>query len=392
MDTIKPVVLIPVYNNGKTIKSVIIKSLSYINTIIVINDGSTDETTSILKEIASTYNKKIHLIELKKNFGKGFALKAGFKKAYSLGFTHAITLDGDGQHFPEDILNFLEKIKKNPYKLYIGERIIDSGTRINEPFRSKAGRKFGSFWYKFITGIEIRDTQCGYRAYPLLEIKNIRCNGKRYDFEQEMLVKAAWNGINIESIPVHHCYLSANQKVSHFKPVRDFLQIFKVNSVFVLIKIFLPFLILNTKGEKWSQKLFEFFKKELRRNTSPKQAASSISLGVFIGILPIYFFQVATLFILSIFLKINRPLAFLGVCVSSPPFLPIIISIAIAIGQCIVPVSWTNLFDNLNHSFIIKGGIYWFFGSIVLAFICYLICWILSYLFFLYLENIIKKN
>jgi len=115
MDTIKPVVLIPVYNNGKTIKSVIIKSLSYINTIIVINDGSTDETTSILKEIASTYNKKIHLIELKKNFGKGFALKAGFKKAYSLGFTHAITLDGDGQHFPEDILNFLEKIKKNPY-------------------------------------------------------------------------------------------------------------------------------------------------------------------------------------------------------------------------------------------------------------------------------------
>jgi glycosyltransferase involved in cell wall biosynthesis len=372
--------IIPTYNNAGTVASVISETNKYLQDIIIVNDGSTDDTKNILQSIISS-NSKIIIINFDKNTGKGSALRAGFEKAFDLGFTQAITLDADGQHDPGDIPAFMDKITLEPENLWIGDRVINK-ERTQEPARSAAGRRFGSFWYKFITGIDIRDTQCGFRAYPLSAVRALGCAGKRFEYEQEILVKAAWNGVAVKSVPVHLLYLEPSKRVSHFRPVRDFLRIFRVNSKAVLIKMFLPFLIVDMPGATWRQKIVALFNYELHAHTTPKRAAFSLTLGVFIGILPIYFFQVASLLVLSFFMKINRPLAFLGVSVSSAPFLPVLIPLAVATGKLFVPASWTGAFSHLRYSFLVKWGVDWFFGSIILAFVFAGICWAISYPFF----------
>ena len=382
---IRPVAVIPTYNNAGTVASVISETNKYLPDIIVVNDGSTDNTKNILQSIAASSNKII-IINFDENKGKGSALRAGMEKALFLCFTHAITLDADGQHFAEDIPAFLEKITQDPEALWIGDRVLWA-QETGEPVRSAAGRRFGSFWYKFITGIYIRDTQCGFRAYPLEDVRDLVCTGERFEYEQEILVKAAWNGVAVKPVPVHLLYLEPSKRVSHFRPLRDFLRIFRVNSKAVLIKIFLPFLIVDMPGATWRQKIVALFKYELRAHTTPKRAAFSLTIGVFIGILPIYFFQVASLVVLSFFMRINRPLAFLGVSVSSAPFLPVLVPLAIATGRLIVPASWTVVFSHFHYSYFIKWGVDWFFGSIILAFVCAGICWAASYPFFLRLKK-----
>jgi glycosyltransferase involved in cell wall biosynthesis len=377
--------IIPTYNNAGTIASVISDTNKYLQDIIAVNDGSTDNTKNILQSLI-TSNSKIIIINFDKNTGKGSALRAGFEKALEFGFTHAISLDADGQHFAEDIPAFLEKIAQDPEALWIGDRILRA-QETGEPARSAAGRRFGSFWYKFITGIDIRDTQCGFRAYPLASVRPLKCTGERYEFEQEVLVKAAWSGMTVKPVQVHLFYAPKGRAVSHFRPVRDFLRIFKVNSKAVLIKILAPFLIVDMPGATWRQKFVALFKHELQRNTSPRQAAFSLTLGVFVGMLPIPFLQMLLLLVLSFFMRINRPLAFLGVNVSSLPFLPVLIPLAIATGRLVVPASWTAAFSHFHYRYLVKWGVDWFFGSIILAFVFAGICWAVSYPFFLRLKK-----
>jgi glycosyltransferase involved in cell wall biosynthesis len=380
-----PVAVIPTYNNAGTLASVISETSAYIKDIIVVNDGSTDDTKNILESIRAS-GGRITIINFDENKGKGFALRAAFVKANELGFTHVITLDADGQHYPSDLPLFLEKVLFEPETLWIGDRVLVK-EKTGEPARSAAGRKFGAFWYKFITGVALRDTQCGFRVYPLASVNGLDCKGARFEFEQEILVKAAWNGIVVRPVPVHLFYVEPSKRVSHFRPVRDFMRIFGVNSKAALIKLFLPFLIVDMPGATWRQKVVALFKYELRAHTTPKKAAFSLSLGVFIGILPIYFFQVALLVILSLFIKINRPLAFLGVSVSSAPFLPFIIALAIAIGKIVVPSVGETAFTHGRYGTLLTGGVHWFFGSIVLAIVLAGTCWAVSYPLFLRLRK-----
>ncbi len=375
--TPRTVVVIPAYNNASTVSSVIAGTARHVPDIIVVNDGSTDNTKSLIDSIASE-NTAIRVIDFDNNRGKGCALRAAFKKAAALGFTHAITVDADGQHYPSDIPVFLEKIALEPATLWIGNRVLRK-EETGEPARSAAGRKFGSFWYKFITGIDIRDTQCGFRAYPLASVTGFGCAGSRYEFEQEVLVKAAWNGLRVASVDVHLSYAPKSRVVSHFRPVRDFLRIFAVNSKAVMIKLFLPFLIVDMPCATWRQKIVALFKYELHAHSTPERAAFSLTLGVFVGLLPIPFFQVLALLVLSFVMRINRPLAFLGVSISSAPMLPFIYAAAIAIGRLVVPVSWTESVARLNWGGFFTWGIEWFFGSIILALAAAGACWTVSY-------------
>jgi glycosyltransferase involved in cell wall biosynthesis len=373
--------IIPTYNNSPTVGAVIAETIGYVHDLIVIDDGSTDGTAAVLYELADR-NKSLTVITFESNQGKGSALAAGLAKAEDLGFTNAIILDADGQHYPADIPAFLEKVALDPDKLYIGDRIIPGEGR-GQPRLSHAGAKFGAFWYRFITGISISDTQCGFRAYPVSPVHSLKCKGTRYEYEQEVLIKAAWAGIPVETVPVHLHYEPRGKTVSHFRPLRDFLRISKVNSKAALTKIFLPFLVIELPGSTWKQKVLALFKRELSANLAPKRAAASLSLGVFFGLFPIYGFQVITLVALSFLLRLNRPLAFLGNCVSSPPFLPFIIALAVAIGRIVVPQSWHTSVAHMQHASLLAGGIDWFIGSIVLSIGCAVVCWAISYPFFL---------
>ncbi len=374
---IRPVAIIPTFNNAGTLAKVVQETVASLHDVIVVDDGSTDDTENLLAQFSETL-PNVRRIRFETNRGKGAALRAGFTKAAELGFTHAITLDADGQHDPADIPEFISRIAAEPETLWIGDRIL-VGEQTSQPLRSSAGRKFGSFWYKFITGIDIRDTQCGFRVYPLRAMQVLSCKGDRYEFEQEALVKLAWNGTYVKSVPVHLYYAPKGTAVSHFRPVRDFLRIFSVNSKFVMIKLLVPFLIVDMPGATWRQKMAELFRHELQAHATPKEAAWSLSWGVFLGLFPIYGFQVLTLVPLTIVLKLNKPLAFLGVSISSVPFLPFIIAAAVAIGKQVVPRAWSAGFATSRFAPIISGGIDWFFGSIILAFGAAGICWGVSY-------------
>lgn len=243
--------LMATYNNEKTLERVIEGLLLHFSAkdIIIINDGSTDSTPLILEKY-----KEIPQIHHPKNKGKGTALRHGFKKALSLGYTHAITIDSDGQHFPDDIPVLLEASKEKPNTLLIGSRNMKQE---GVPARSSFGNKFSNFWFWFETGIKLTDTQSGFRIYPLYLMPE-KWYSKKFEFEIEAIVRSAWKDIPVENVPVQIKY-DPEERVSHFRPFKDFTRISILNTFLVFITLFyvLPYNFIRSFKKKSSKTLFE---------------------------------------------------------------------------------------------------------------------------------------
>ena len=199
-------VLIPTYNNAGTLRDVITDVLNYSSDVIVVNDGSTDSTRQILQSFGET----ITVVDYKNNKGKGTALKRGFKKALELGYEYAITIDSDGQHYPDDLPKFIQAIAENEGSLIVGERDL-SNVDING--KSSFANKFSNFWFCVQTGRNLKDTQTGYRAYPLKHLHGLSLLTSRYEAELELLVFASWNGVNIISIPIRLYYPHQSERL-----------------------------------------------------------------------------------------------------------------------------------------------------------------------------------
>ena len=227
-------VIIPTYNNEKTILQVIKEVSLLCPHLIVVNDGSTDSTPDLLKSLDSD----IDVVSLQKNRGKGRALVEGFRRAMALGYTHAITIDADGQHYPHDIPRFLEAIEKYPNRFLVGARNLNEE---NMPRQNTFANRFSNFWFRLQTGVNLPDTQCGFRCYPLAALHGLSLITARYEAELELLVFAAWNGEEIDSIPVSVYYPPAEERVSHFRPFRDFLRISILNTILCLIALCIAF-------------------------------------------------------------------------------------------------------------------------------------------------------
>ncbi len=353
-------IVIAAYDNGETLSEVIAGARAVCGDIIVVNDGSTDNTNEVLGGQAN-----ITVISFEKNRGKGCALRAGFARSAEMGFSHVITIDGDGQHMAQDLPRFLESVRKEPDTLWVGNRTVQSGGEV--PMRSRFGRRFGNFWYRFNTGIALHDTQCGFRAYPLNAILALGIRGKRYEFEQDALIRAAWNGISVKEIDVRLNYKPASARISHFRPVRDFLRISVVNGKAGFVRVAFPVLTFEAPGRTLREKARAVVRHELRAHTTPKRAAFSVALGVFFGIFPIHTLQVATLMALTLVWPVNRPLAFLGVCVSSPPFLPLLIVATVPIGRLVVPSDLVAAIHPSTIQVFMQGGLEFIVGSAILA-------------------------
>jgi glycosyltransferase involved in cell wall biosynthesis len=223
-------VVIPTYNNEKTLASVIDSVLEFTPSIIVVNDGSTSPTDDILNQ----YREKINIVSYTKNRGKGYALKCGFDYAEQAGYRYALTLDSDGQHYAEDIPFFMEAIQKYPDTLIIGNRNL---TQDNMPEKNTFANRFSNFWFAIQTGIQLPDTQTGFRLYPLKKMKKLRPFTSRYEAELELLVRCAWKGIKLVSIPIRVYYAPAKERVSHFRPGIDFFRISLLNTLFVFLAV-----------------------------------------------------------------------------------------------------------------------------------------------------------
>jgi len=223
-------VIIPTYNNQKTLAQTIDAVLQYVPSVIVVNDGSTDAT----EEILTQYQSQINIVSYSTNKGKGYALNRGFDKAESLGFSYAITMDSDGQHLPEDLPLFIETITKNPDAMIIGSR---SFKHKNMPEGNTFANKFSNFWFAVQTGICLPDTQTGFRLYPLAKMKGMRAFTDRYEAELELLVRSAWKNIRLIPVSIQVYYPEKSERVTHFRPGIDFLRISLLNTLFVFVAI-----------------------------------------------------------------------------------------------------------------------------------------------------------
>lgn len=324
-DSLRACVIIPTYNNAATLAGVIKDVSGYSNHIIVVNDGSTDNTAAIVQSFPA-----VQFISYEKNAGKGRALRQAFKYATGKGYRYAITIDSDGQHFAKDLPLFLNKTEEDPGTLIIGARNMNQES---VPGGSSFGNKFSNFWFKVETGISSPDTQSGYRLYPLEPLKKMRFITRKYEFEIEVLVRAAWKGVKVESVPVTVYYAPREERVSHFRPFRDFFRISILNTVLVLIAF------LYIKPRDFIRTLFN--KKKLGKllndhlfNThqSPQLKAISVALGIFMGIVPIWGFQLVTAIFLAVLFNLNKPLVIIAANISIPPMIPVIIFLSYKMG------------------------------------------------------------
>ncbi|MGK6351661.1 DUF2062 domain-containing protein [Parapedobacter sp. DT-150] len=355
-------VIIPTYNNAKTLKRVLDGVGRYTSHIIVVNDGSTDDTPNILAEYPG-----VTTVHLPHNKGKGYALRLGFRVADEQGFDYAITIDSDGQHFPDDIPQFVQAIEDNGPALLIGDRNMNQE---GIPGKSSFGNRFSNFWFRFETGITLTDTQSGFRLYPLREIRNIRLYTTKFEFEVEVIVKAAWRGIPVRNIPVKVLYNPA-ERVSHFRPVRDFTRISVLNTWLVLVTLLYirPRDYFRTFKEKGFKRFF--FEDLLHSADSVGKKAASVALGVLIGLSPLWGFQTITVLFLALVLRLNKLIAFAFSNVSIPPFIPFIIYAGIQTGAFLIgrptaqPFHWTQL--GTYSGFIQQHLTEYIVGSLVLA-------------------------
>ncbi|WP_394758031.1 DUF2062 domain-containing protein [Flavobacterium sp.] len=351
-------VIVPTYNNHKTLARVLDSVLEYTTNVIVVNDGSTDSTTEILKNYSN-----LTQIHHPKNAGKGTALQNGFKKALELNYDFAITIDSDGQHFASDIPSFINELNVNGEVLLIGSRNM---TQENVPKKSSFGNKFSNFWFWFETGIKLEDTQSGYRSYPLQKIsKNYFTN--KFEFEIEVIVRAAWKGIAVKNIPVQVLY-DPSERVSHFRPFKDFTRISILNTILVAIAIFyiIPrdfFLRLKKKGIK------KFVLENILHNEdSIAKKSFSIALGTFIGIAPFWGFQTIIVLFLAVFFKLNKLIAFAFSNVSFPVFIPFIIYGSLKMGSYFVRTGKPLLLNSSMSLADVQNNIaQYLIGSFVLA-------------------------
>lgn len=222
--------IIPTYNNARTLSDVIARTQRYIRDIIVVVDGSTDDTMEVLSALSAP----VTVVRLETNHGKGYALKRGFGKAIEMGFSHALTIDSDGQHFPEDIPAMLEVSRQQPEVYVVGNRNIAAD---NMPRQNTFANRFSNFWFAWQTWVRLPDTQSGMRIYPLKRLHGLRWLTSRYEAELELLVFAAWAGEKIVSVPIHVYYPPVEERVSHFRPAYDFTRISILNTVLCVLAV-----------------------------------------------------------------------------------------------------------------------------------------------------------
>lgn len=231
MKQYKICVIIPTYNNSGTLSRVITDLLDYCEDIIVVNDGSTDSTPEIL----DSFKGVIDVVHYDKNRGKGHALREGFRRAQQSGYKYAVTIDSDGQHFASDIPAFIRCVAEYPETIIVGERDLSN---VDISCKSSFANKFSNFWFTVQTGKRLNDTQTGYRCYPLNRLSGLNLLTSRYEAELELLVFAAWKGVDIKSIPIKVYYPPQAERVSHFRPGLDFTRISILNTILCFAALF----------------------------------------------------------------------------------------------------------------------------------------------------------
>lgn len=321
--SINSCVIIPTYNNERTLERVIREVLEYVpsDCVIVVNDGSTDATSEILK----SFEKEVTILVNEVNRGKGYSLRKAFKFAHEKGYSNALTIDSDGQHYPSDIPLLIGRAIQHPGAVIMGSRNMNQA---GVPQKSSFGNKFSNFWFKVETWITLPDTQTGFRIYPLEPMKKIWLFTNKFELEIEVIVKLAWRFVPFVAVPIQVKY-DPNERVSHFRPGRDFTRISILNTVLVLTA-----LIWYYPRKFFSIHTWDIIKHEaIKPEESNFKKALSIGFGFFMGIVPIWGFQLLIGIPLAVLFRMNKVLFIAAANISIPPMIPFILYGSFLCGQ-----------------------------------------------------------
>jgi glycosyltransferase involved in cell wall biosynthesis len=214
----RSVIVIPAYNEAATIRAVAERCLQQCEQVIVVDDGSTDATITQLEGLP------VRLLRNDTNSGKAASLWKGMQYALQQGATQVITLDGDGQHQPEDIPALLAAAVTHPEHLIIAARLKDNDQAPKARLRAN---RIADFWISWAAGQWVHDTQSGFRLYPGRLLSQLTPDTRRergFVFESEILIEAVRRGYPCTVVPISSSY-SSNARASHFRPVADITRI-----------------------------------------------------------------------------------------------------------------------------------------------------------------------
>ena len=208
----KVCVLIPLYNEARTIRRLVKDVANYADKCLVVDDGSTDLSGAIASEAGAI------VIKHPKNYGKGVSLQSGFKKILGWKYDAVITMDGDGQHDPADLPKFIKKAKTSSAGVISGNRMGDVGKM---PLIRILTNKLMSFVISKISRQKIVDSQCGYRLIKINVLEKLNLSTSRFEIESEILIEAAKYGYRIDFVPISSIY---REEKSRIDPLFDTLR------------------------------------------------------------------------------------------------------------------------------------------------------------------------
>jgi glycosyltransferase involved in cell wall biosynthesis len=355
--------VIPAYNNKATVEAVALECRAHIPQVLVVDDGSTDADLEALFS-----ESDITVLTHEENRGKGKAILTGLRYVEARGGRFMVTVDADGQHYPSDLEKFIPLLQDDEAAIVIGCRKFD-GEHI--PRASAFGRKFANFWLRLEAGVSIDDCQSGFRAYPVRYIAQLRLSGAHFDFESEVLAKAAWAGLKLKTVEIDVWYPEPRLRVSSFRPVLDNLRLSWMHARLVGRRLLpLPHrkLVASAEAQFDPRALLHpirMLKGLLKESATPGLLAVSAGVGTFLAALPLISVHTLVILYVATRLQLNKIMAVSIQNLCMPPFVPMIcieVGYRMRYGRWLTDFSPTVIFGEVHHRLF-----EWLLGSLVVA-------------------------
>ena len=384
-----PVLLLPTYNNGPVLAGVLEGVAALGHPLLVVNDGSSDDTEGVLERFVAAHpGTPVARYRHGHNRGKGDALRTGFEAASQLGYTHALSIDTDGQHDPADAPKLLAAAAASPTALVTGYRDVADP---DYPAKSRWGRLWSNLCILLASGRRVEDSQCGYRVYPLGLVAAVPCRAGRYGYEAEILTRSGLAGCPLVQVSVRVFYPEGAQRISHFRPVVDSLRGAALH-LRLMTRALLPWphprfpaaseAPATRKRRVWWKRLLgwldprELVRAARRDRVSQMSVAAGLGLGVFVANLPVYPIQTLVAVYLAKRLHLHPVSTVAGSQASFPPLGLLLSFAAICLGHLVLtgrPASWADFAHlgslsfgevrSLMHAYFLS----WWIGGVVIG-------------------------
>jgi glycosyltransferase involved in cell wall biosynthesis len=365
---------VPVYNNRETVRQVVAACRDNLSHVVVVDDGSTDaDLVALLADLDVT------VLQHTQNLGKGQAILTASRYIEAQGGQYMITIDADGQHLPQDLQKFLPLLQENDPAIIIGCRDF---TVENVPASSRFGRSFANFWLLVETGKVVGDCQSGFRAYPVRYLNRMEFKAAHYDFEAEVLAKAAWGGLALTTVDIDVIYPKPEERVSSFKPFLDNLRLTGIHSMLVGRRM-LPIRHQKLVERKSTLDVSllrhpgKVLRMLLKESATPEGLALSAAVGMFIAVLPILFMHSIVIFYFSMRFNLNKIVTLNVQHLAVPPFIPALcieVGYYLRHGSWLTDLSFATVFQQFSSRFF-----EWFLGSLVIAPLAALVAGVVMY-------------